>query len=361
MRVAFASFRATRDGEGVPERRMRRIAELLAERGHEVTVLCTKWWDGFAPERTVDGVRYLPLTVAESERSFATKLPTALLRLDPDVIHVGQSPPSQITAAGVGSTLARAPLVVDWYGDIGFDGGRLSRRAITTADAVITPSRMVKTHARELGVSGDAVSVIPDPIDVERVRAIEPSGSADVVYSRRLDGDANVGILLLALAEYRDRDWETVIVGDGPERRRYERQARDLRIEDRVTFAGALPFAERVALFKGAHVFVQTARRESFARELLLALACGCVGVVEYQARSSAHEFVEQFDRGFRTTTDSEITDRILEAGRLPHREYDETFDEYGDEPVLDRILDCYRSVQSESVVLSQERLLGSE
>jgi glycosyltransferase involved in cell wall biosynthesis len=79
--------------------------------------------------------------------------------------------------------------------------------------------------------------------------------------------------MLLGLAELRGKDWSATVIGDGPERAAYEEQAADLRIDDRIDFVGACDRNERIAYYRGAHVFVQTAFRAQFATELLWALA----------------------------------------------------------------------------------------
>jgi len=131
--------------------------------------------------------------------------------------------------------------------------------------------------------------VLPEAIDFDAVEAATVDDRFDAVYSRRLDRHANVETFLLGLAELRGRDWTAAVIGDGPERSRVEATARDLRIDDRVEFLGDLPTEERISIFKGTHVAVATATWETFATDLLWAVACGCVALVEYQADSSAH------------------------------------------------------------------------
>jgi len=164
---------------------------------------------------------------------------------------------------------------------------------------------MVRTSARERGATEHGTTVIPESIDMDLVRGADPAEKVDVAFAHSLDDSANLESLFLGLAELREKDWSVTIIGDGPNRSDYERQASDLRIDDRVEFVGACDRERRVEIYKGAHVFVQTAYREFFASELLWALACGCVGIVEYQARSSAHELIEHRERSFRVTSTS--------------------------------------------------------
>ena len=357
MRVAFVEEVTAHTRATPSTRRTRRIARSLAERGHEVTVFCARWWDGDHDTFEHHDVTYRALVSEPSgdpSTRFALRLPLALRRNAPDVVHATYPPARHVLAAKVGGTLARAPLVVDWYGerDSAFDGYGRSltglkaygrHLATRVPDRIVTPTRTVKTRVRELGADGADVRVVPNGINLSAIERTEAANVTDIVYSRSLDEDANLESLLLALAELRDRGWKAAIVGDGPERERYERQARDLRIDDRVTFVGNQPLAKRVAAFKGAHVYVQTARRESFPTDLLRAMASGCVGVVEYHVDSSAHELVEHQERGFRTTSEDELTDAIAKAAELPRMEHDEAFERYEESAIVDEYLDCYR------------------
>ena len=341
MRVAVVASRTGRyvDRDGVA--RTERVARELAARGHDVTVYCTGWWEDYGEYREIDGVAYRAVTISPADTSFVARVP-ALLAVDrPDVVHARPSPPVTVIAARVGARLARAPLVVDWYGDD--PPGRLRRRAARAGDRVVTPSRLVGTWVRELGADEERTRVVPEMIDASLVRSTEPVGDADIVAARHLDEEANLESLFLALAELRERDWTAAVIGDGPARESYEAQAADLRIDDRVEFVGARSREERLSRYRAAHVFVHTATWEPFATELLWAMACGCVGVVEYQEGSAAHELVERRERGFRATTPEEIEDAIVDAGDLPAWTVDESFEEFDRDAVVERWLECYR------------------
>jgi glycosyltransferase involved in cell wall biosynthesis len=336
MRVAFVSLYPDQRRSDGATRRARRVAERLAARDHDVVFFCTQWWDGPLDRFEQNGVEYVGVTETPSARGFASKLPFALRRAGPDVVHVTNSPPSQVVAAKTAARVLRVPVIVDWWERRDGDTTRMCRRAVSGASRVLAPSRLVKTDVREYGVAADAIDVVPESIDFDLVRDAGVDHRADVVYARRLDEHANVESFLLALAELRDRDWRAAIVGDGPEREAAMETAAELRIDDRVAFLGALDPAEFVPIFKGAHVFAQTATVEPFPRGLLWALACGCVGIVEYQARSSAHELVENRERGARVTSPQELADEVVAAAGHERETINETFIEYDHGAVLD-------------------------
>jgi glycosyltransferase involved in cell wall biosynthesis len=343
MRVAFVAAETTNHRDTAGARRFERLARRLADAGHDVTVFCAQWWTEGPPRTELDGVEYCGVTDGLALTAFCTRLPYLLARHNPDVVHVRPVPAESVAAAAVGSRLARAPLVTEWFGDEGIDpGAGVTRLAARVPQLVITPSEMVRTRVRELGATGANSRVVPESIDFGAIADADVADAVDVAYAHPLDESANAGSLLLALAELRDREWSATVVGDGPRRDEYERQAADLRIDDRVSFVGACDREQRLRIYRGAHAFVQTAYREYFATELLWALACGCVGIVEYQAESSAHELIESYERSFRATDPQQIAAAISDAGQFDRLTVDDAWEDYDHGAVLDRYVDAY-------------------
>lgn len=338
--VAYDVFLDDRDGLS----RARETAEALAERGHDVAIFCTQWWNTYDIRRQHAGVEYRAVTTNPAFTSFIVRLPFLLARYRPDAVHATPHPPATVLAASLGTTLSRARLVLDWYGDEPLEGARALQSAARAPDTVVCPSRFVETRVREVGVPDGLTRVVPEFVDFDFLRDVEPLEDApDIVAARRLDSDANLESLFLALAELRQHDWSCVVFGDGPAREEFEQQAADLRIDDRVEFAGSVSHAQRVATYRGAHVFVHTATRESFASELLWGLAAGCIGIVEYQKESSAHELVERRDRGFRATTPEELEEAIVDAGDYEEWTVNESLvGPFGTDGVVEQFLDCY-------------------
>ncbi len=343
MRVAQVAMETVHGHDSAGARRFDRVGHELAAEGHDVTVFCARWWDGDADEWTDDGVEYRGVAPGGAVPSFCTRLPALLARHRPDVVHVRPAPAQQVVAASVGGSLARAPLVLDWYGDEGLSPeNRWTRWALSRPDCIVTPSEYVRTAVRAVGADGEAVRVIPEGIDYSLVESTGPAEAVDVVYAHQFDGSSNLEDLLLGLAELRDRDWTATVIGDGPHREEHEQQAADLRIADRVDFPGECSRERRVAAYRGAHVFVQTASREQFATELLWALACGCIGVVEYQAESSAHELIENYDRGNRVTDPQGLADAIADAGAFERRAEDDAWRSHDHSAIVERYLAAY-------------------
>jgi glycosyltransferase involved in cell wall biosynthesis len=347
MRVAVVALETTRHTDAESVRRVERVAQSLADRGHEVTVFCGQWWDDYRDEFVDDGLRYRAVTYGTALSSFCTRLPALLGAYRPEVIHAAVLPPQQVMAALAGGRLARAPVVVEWYGTESLDESDRYVGTITgRADCIITPSEYVRTDVRERGATDENTAVVPESIDFSLTETVEPADDVDIVFAHRLDETANLDDFLLGLAELRERDWQATVIGDGPLRAEYEEEATKLRIDDRVRFVGDCDRERRVSLYRGAHAFVQTALREQFATELLWAMACGCVGIVEYQSESSAHELVEHHERGFGVTNPQQIANAIVDAGEYPQLTTDDVWEEYDHGAVINKYLETYRRIQ---------------
>lgn len=352
MRVAVVAEEMNFPDDSVDDpSRTATLSRLLANRGHDVRVYCSQWWDGTPEEFTKDDISFHALSGSYSgpTHRFAVRLPAALKSFQPDIIHTTESNPLAILYATLANQVLRVPLLVDWYDvpsatDI---QQYLRRKAVRTPDTIITPSELVQTKVTELGRDEHNLDVIPNGIDMELIRETDPESLGEIVYSRTLDPYANLESLLLGLAELRDYGWQATVIGDGPDRDRYEQHARDLRIADRVNFIGAQPLERRIGVFKGAHVAVHTATYSPFPTDFLRALACGCVGIAEYQENSSAHELIVQRPRGFRTTSESELATAIQESGSIENLTIDESYSSYDITEFLDQFIGLYRRLQS--------------
>jgi glycosyltransferase involved in cell wall biosynthesis len=348
MRVAFVSMYTlhTRDTPAI--RRRTRLIDLLSQSSHEVVVLCSQWWDGNHSEFEQEGISYRAVDTDFSRGRFAAKLPFALRKEAPDIVHIPNAPARLARAAKPTCRLLRVPMVVNWWA-AGPDDSRGDCKSVASnADRIIVPSQTVKTTVREHGAAESAVTVIPEGLNFSLIESAPVKDEFDLVYSRHLDEYANVETFLLALAELREQSWSAAVIGDGPSRSDIERTARDLRIRDQVTFLGTLTDTERVSVLKGAHVCAQTAEREPFATNLLWALACGCVGIAEYQVDSAAHELVEEKSRlpgtrGSLVSDPQELADEIVAATDDNHRTTDEAYKKYDYSKMLDQYVTCYR------------------
>ena len=123
--------------------------------------------------------------------------------------------------------------------------------------------------------------IIPNGIDCELFRPLgpderRPEGPPRILFVGRFDPRNALDVLLDAAALLRDRGHDFVIdvVGDGPTRSVYERQARRLDLWDRITWHG-LVIDGRDRLYREATVFACPCTLASFGVVLLEAMASG--------------------------------------------------------------------------------------
>lgn len=106
-----------------------------------------------------------------------------------------------------------------------------------------------------------------------------PNPEPVVGYIGRLVPEKGVDLLLRALAKLH-KQWRLYLVGQGPERESLERLASDLRIRERVWFAGQRPSTQMATMYPQLDVLVIPSRtrptwKEQFGRVIVEAMACG--------------------------------------------------------------------------------------
>jgi glycosyltransferase involved in cell wall biosynthesis len=151
---------------------------------------------------------------------------------------------------------------------------------LSAADAVIAVSSTIAAdlRARVPGLRSTRFEVIPNPVDLDVVRAAGTAGPVPLdapyaVYVGKLAPNKGVMKLVTAI-ERADLRWPLVVVGDGPDRRALEQQSRTGGRD--VRFTGWVPRAEALRWLGHASVLVFPSHGpESLSRVLLEASALG--------------------------------------------------------------------------------------
>ncbi|HZB22655.1 MAG TPA: glycosyltransferase family 4 protein [Gaiellaceae bacterium] len=274
------------------------LADFLAERGHAVEVVTTAdaepaprgypvlWASRRSPLRHVRAALLVRQAARRADAVYAT---------------------SMIRRAALGSGLARRPLVVKLVSDEVFERAARERRyagtldefqreargartrflratrdrALRSARHVFCPSAYLRDIALLWGLDSQRVSVLPNPApgvpplpSRENLRAEVGFDDKTLVFAGRLGPQKALGVLLQALT--RVPDVALVVAGDGPERAALERQARDLGIDRRVSFLGAVPREQVLRLFRAADASVLPSAWGNFPHTVVEALAVGC-------------------------------------------------------------------------------------
>jgi phosphatidyl-myo-inositol dimannoside synthase len=171
----------------------------------------------------------------------------------------------------------RIPVIATAHGgDLFALNGRLSvagkQRVVRGADAVTVNSSATETVALRLGASPErlhripmgAAESTPDPLRVGDLRRnLRRAAGPLLGFVGRLVAEKGIDDLLesVALLQARYRDITLVLVGDGPDRPRFEKRAIELGVAGRVVFVGAVPPGQVVDYLHAIDIFVGPSRR----------------------------------------------------------------------------------------------------
>jgi glycosyltransferase involved in cell wall biosynthesis len=158
--------------------------------------------------------------------------------------------------------------------------------ALRAADGVVAVSHDIGNRLVGMGVAKSKIRVIHDGIDPT---VFFPGNKADERKYLNLSPDGRIllfignlvpvkaiDVLLKACATpvLKDLPFQLVIVGQGPLRTPLEQLARQLGIENRVRFTGALPQTDLPRWYRAADLFVLPSHSEGVPNVLLEASAC---------------------------------------------------------------------------------------
>jgi glycosyltransferase involved in cell wall biosynthesis len=147
------------------------------------------------------------------------------------------------------------------------------------ADLVVVTSEHARAALEELSGELRQVRMLRLGVDLDRFgyHAPEAGGRLRVLNVAQLVPRKGQADLLDAIARVREHgvDIELTLVGGGEDRERLEARARELDIEDRVTFRGALGQDDVLAAYRGADVFCLTSYAEGQPVVLMEAMASG--------------------------------------------------------------------------------------
>ena len=205
--------------------------------------------------------------------------------LAPDVVHVHE--PFVPWVSMVATARAPAPVVATFHAWSRRDrayrlAGRALGRLLDHVDARIAVSPAAAAyHASALGLHEDAFTVVPNGVDVDHFREAVPfpqmRDHPSLLFVGRLERRKGLDQLLRALTILKSTraDLRLYVVGDGPDRQRYERLL-PARLRDDVVFLGRVDTDELPRFHASADLFVAPAMGgESFGIVLIEAQAAG--------------------------------------------------------------------------------------
>jgi rhamnosyl/mannosyltransferase len=273
------------------ESHVRTLACAQARLGMDVQVLCVNHQAGpTTSERDglVEVVRF-GRTASAAKLDVCPDLARSLARLEADIVHLHVPNPTMMLAIlGARMTL---PLVVTYHSDLirqrirGALFRPIERLVYRQVRAIMPTSPLYAAGSRFLRPYADRVQVLPHGVDLEPF--LNPSDDDRLEAERirgRHEGPLWLGCgrlvyykgfqnAIRALAQVRGT---LLLIGEGPDQRSLQNEARRFGVRDRVVFLGLVRRVVPYYLAADAFWFPSNARSEAFGIVQVEAMASGC-------------------------------------------------------------------------------------
>ncbi|GMR13299.1 MAG: glycosyltransferase family 4 protein [Gemmatimonadota bacterium] len=274
---------------GGAEVHLHEIFGRLASRGHEVTLLSSRW-PGSPTRCELDGIE---VHRVGGRYVFGLVAPWYFRRhlqargYDVIVEDVNKVP----VFAPWWSTIPVVLIVHHLFGNTAFQEASLP---IATATWLL--ERPVPRAFRELpvvavsdstrldlvgrGMDPKQITVIPNGVDLDHLTP-DPTGQRFTVptllYLGRLKKYKRIDLIILALAELKDRGvaCRLIVAGKGDHRDELEHQCRELGVSDMVIFPGFVNERDKLELLRSSWLHVLTSPKEGWGIIIVEAAACG--------------------------------------------------------------------------------------
>lgn len=281
---------------GGVESHVRDLARKLLERGHEVDVITSAFDCSLPSGEIMDGVRIhrLPVRAIIAKTPIMKGMARLMTGRNYDVVHAHCPPPLADHQSGGFCHRNRVPFVLTYHCDmeIPIPGGKyivalyaalFGRKTIRWSDAVICTTGSYAATSRSTWHM--KVEVIPNAVDINEFHPdIDGSDIRErlglghrtmVLFVGRIVYHKGVETILRS-AEHTSEDIHYVIVGEGNDRARLERMAREID-PLRFTFTGAVPREELPRYYAATDIFVlpSLSRLEAFGIVGLESMASG--------------------------------------------------------------------------------------
>jgi N-acetyl-alpha-D-glucosaminyl L-malate synthase BshA len=274
------------------------LGKALAKEGHEIHFITYSQPSrlDFLNENLfyheVDFRSYPLFEYAPYELALASKMVSVVKNEKLDLLHVHYAIP-HASAAYMAKQILKTegiyiPVVTTLHGtDITLVGKDPSYEPVVTfsinqSDGVTSVSEDLKKETYEFFKITRGIEVIPNFIDLEKFKkqkkdhfkkAICPNGEALIVHTSNFRKVKRIkDVLDIFYNIQKEIPAKLLMIGDGPERAKAEKQAHDLGIAHDVRFLGKQEAVEEV--LSVADLFLMPSEKESFGLAALEAMAC---------------------------------------------------------------------------------------
>ncbi len=273
---------------GGAERQLSYLASQLASMGHEVHVASSRGGPYLSRLKSAGVNWHCVGNSSNRDPRIFFRLVALIRRLRPDVIQTILTPMDIMGGAAALVTNTRWVLKECSSASLYASALRYRLRFALggRADAIVSNSAGGDAYWHS-ALRVKSLHVISNAIPLEEIDTTR-SGSINrltrvpekiVLFAGRLDENKNVENLIIALARVADEmAFVGFICGDGPQRPRLERLARQVGVSHRLIFTGYV--SNLWALMIRADVFASLSRLEGCPNVVMEAMACGCPLVV---------------------------------------------------------------------------------
>jgi glycosyltransferase involved in cell wall biosynthesis len=344
MRIGIFSecYKPTKNGVVTSIDTFREIFEL---EGHQVFIFAPKTWDY---KDAADGhIFRFPSIIVPGQANYPIGIPicpridavVSLLKLD--IIHVQ----SLFPVSRYGRRQARKlkiPLVMTYHTLIEEYAHyipffkkptqnfliKLSRNFANSCDQIVTPSSPMKEKLLEYGVS-KPIEIIPTGIRIEDFKTTDPEklkrkynidlDKKILLYAGRIAEEKNLPFLIQAYKKIIDQypKVHLLIVGDGPDKGKIEKEVKSLELEKNVTFAGFLDREEITKVYGAIDIFTFPSKTETQGIVVAEAMAGGNPAIAVNEMGPT--EIIEDGKNGYLVPDNETVfAEKVLELLKNP-------------------------------------------
>ena len=235
-----------------------------------------------------------------------------------NLVHVHWAIPTGLIGVLAGRLLKK-PLVVTIHGSdfrMATEGSNLLKKIFLwvcqMARRIICVSELQGDGVKKMGVEEGKIFVFPMGIDerfleVGKDREKQSNSEGHIVLSNRnLLPLYNVSLLIRAIPKviHEEPKVKFFIAGDGPERKKLEREVENLNLSTSVKFLGKISHKEMPNLLAQSNIYVSTSPYDGTSVSLLEAMAAGAFPIVTDIPAN--REWIINGENGFLVSEDEE-------------------------------------------------------
>ena len=214
----------------------------------------------------------------------------------PQLILATAWPMMAYVAKRTASELGQNITVASWlhaplqmYEESGFGGGDF----IKYADIHFAISNEIANEIRKADPEA-VVYRINNPADLSKIHMVENTKPGTLLYVGRLSEEKNIGIILCAIAVAKT-DWKLRLVGEGDEKKKLKKLAKELNIENKIEFIGWSDDPWKYA--EGCYGLVLSSMYEGSPLVAIEAMSCGLPVMANVSSR--VNEIITPGQNGF--------------------------------------------------------------